>query len=170
MGKVNILLVDDQPGKLLSYQAILSNLEENLVTVASGKEALQCLLRDDFALILLDVVMPDMDGFETAALIRGHPRLERTPIIFLTAFSPSEMDRLKGYELGAVDFVFAPIVPEILRAKVSALVELYRNRRELCASQPTIAGGNRRTKCGAGTGVKGRAAGHHRANGGRSGS
>lgn len=138
MGTVNVLLVDDQPGKLLSYQAILEELGENLVPVTSGREALQCLLKDEYALILLDVVMPEMDGFETAKLIRERPRLERTPIIFLTAYSSSELDRLKGYELGAVDFVFAPIVPEILRAKVSALVELYRIRRELAQANDQL--------------------------------
>ena len=138
MGPINILLVDDQPGKLLSYEAILADLGENLVAVNSGREALQCLLKDEYALILLDVVMPEMDGFETARLIRERPRLERTPIIFLTAYSSSELDRLKGYELGAVDFVFAPIVPEILRAKVSALVELYRIRRELARTNEQL--------------------------------
>jgi signal transduction histidine kinase len=131
MDKVNILLVDDQPGKLLSYQAILAEVEENLVTARSGVEALQLLLKQEFALILLDVVMPEMDGFETATLIRQRPRFEDTPIIFITAYSASELDRLKGYQLGAVDFVFAPIVPEILRAKVRAFVELYRKRLEL---------------------------------------
>jgi signal transduction histidine kinase len=138
MGPVNILLVDDQPGKLLSYEAILADLGEKLVPVSSGREALQCLLKDEYALILLDVVMPEMDGFETARMIRERPRLERTPIIFLTAYSSSELDRLKGYELGAVDFVFAPIVPEILRAKVSALVELYRIRRELARTNEQL--------------------------------
>src|SRR5207245_2328245 len=88
----------------------------------------------DCALILLDVVMPEMDGFETATLIRHRPRLERTPILFLTAHSTSDLDRLKGYELGAVDYVFAPVIPEILRAKVAVFVELYRNRRELAAA------------------------------------
>ena len=131
MSKVNILVVDDQPGKLLSYEAILGSIGETLVLAHSGREALQLLLRQEFALILLDVVMPDMDGFETATLIRQHPRLEHTPIIFLTSFSNSDLDRLKGYELGAVDFVFAPIVSEILRAKVSVFVELHRKRREL---------------------------------------
>lgn len=131
MEKVNILLVDDQPGKLLSYQAILADLGENLVLTKSGREALQNLLKQEFALILLDVIMPDMDGFETATLIRQHPRLEQTPIIFVTAFSMSDLDRLKGYELGAVDYVFAPVVPEILRTKVSVFVELYRKRQEL---------------------------------------
>src|SRR5262245_48319106 len=119
MSKVNILLVDDQPGKLLSYESVLAGLGENLVLAKSGREALQQLLRHEFALILLDVVMPEMDGFDTAAMIRQHPRLEHTPIIFLTAFSTSDIDRLRGYKLGAVDYVFAPVVPEILRAKVA---------------------------------------------------
>ncbi len=131
MNKDNILIVDDQPGKLLTYQSILDGLADELVIARSGKEALQKLLRQDFALILLDVVMPEMDGFETAMLIRQHPRLEHTPIIFLTAFSTSDVDRLKGYELGAVDYVFAPIVPAILRAKVGVFIELNRKRREL---------------------------------------
>lgn len=131
MSKVDILIVDDQPGKLLTYEAMLSELGENLVLARSGKEALQFLLQREFAVILLDVVMPEMDGFETASLIRQHPRLEHTPIIFVTAFSTSDLDRLKGYELGAVDYVFVPIVPEILRAKVSAFVDLYRKKREL---------------------------------------
>jgi len=131
MEKVNILLVDDQPGKVLSYQAILADLDENLILARSGREALQCLLKYEVALILLDVIMPEMDGFETATLIRQHPRLEQTTIIFVTAFSMSDMDRLKGYELGAVDYVFAPAVPEILRTKVSVFVELYRKRQEL---------------------------------------
>src|SRR5438067_936136 len=120
MAKVNILLVDDQPGKLLSFQTILAELGEEVVSARSGREALQSLLKQEFALILLDVVMPEMDGFETAAMIRERPRLKDTPIIFITAYSASDLDRLKGYQLGAVDFVFAPIVPEILRAKVSA--------------------------------------------------
>ncbi len=138
MDKVNILLVDDQPGKLLSYQAILADRGENLVLARSGREALQYLLKQEFALILLDVMMPDMDGFETATLIRQHPRLEQTPIIFMTAFSTSDLDRLKGYELGAVDYVFAPIVPEILRAKVSVFVELHRKRQELQSLNQTL--------------------------------
>jgi signal transduction histidine kinase len=131
MNKVNILLVDDQPGKLLAYQAILADLGENLICASSGREALQLLLRQEFALILLDVVMPDMDGFETASLIRRHPRLQHAPIIFLTALSMSDLDRMRGYELGAVDYVFAPVVPQILRAKVSVFVELHKKRHEL---------------------------------------
>jgi len=131
MEKVNILLVDDQPAKLLSYEAILAELGENLILANSGREALQSLLKHEVALILLDVVMPEMDGFETATLIRQHPRLEQTPIIFVTALSTSDLDRLKGYALGAVDYVFVPVVPEILRAKVVVFVELYRKRQEL---------------------------------------
>src|SRR5712691_4725235 len=131
MDKVNILLVDDQPGKLLSHQALLADLGENLLLANSGREALQCLLKQGVAVILLDVVMPEMDGFELATLIRQHPRLEHTPIIFLTAYSTSDLDRLKGYELGAVDYVFAPVVPAILLAKVSVFVELHRKRQEL---------------------------------------
>ena len=132
MEKINILLVDDQPGSLLAYQTILDGLNANVVVAKSGREALQSLLKhDNFALILLDVVMPDIDGFETAKLIRQHPRLVETPIIFVTAFSMSDFDRLKGYELGAVDYVFAPVVPEILRAKVAVFVELYRKKEEL---------------------------------------
>jgi signal transduction histidine kinase len=132
MEKVNILLVDDQPGTLLAYQTILGDLDVNLVLAKSGREALQSLLKqNNFALILLDVVMPDIDGFETATLIRQHPRLVQTPIIFVTALSMSDLDRRKGYELGAVDYVFAPVVPDILRAKVSVFVELYRKRQEL---------------------------------------
>ena len=139
MDKANILLVDDQPGKLLSYQAILAGLGENLVTAAgSGVEALQCLLQMDFALILLDVVMPAMDGFETAALIRQRPRLEETPIIFLTSYSTSDLDRLKGYELGAVDYVFAPVIPAILLSKVSVFVELYKKRKELAQANERL--------------------------------
>jgi signal transduction histidine kinase len=129
--KVNILLVDDQPSRLLSYEAILADLGQNLVCARSGTEALQQLMKDDFAAILLDVSMPDMDGFETAALIHRHPRFERTPIIFVTAVHVTDFDRLKGYELGAFDYVYVPVVPEILRGKVQVLVELYAKRREL---------------------------------------
>lgn len=138
MDKVNILLVDDQPTKRLSYQAILEDLGENLVVAGSGREALQYLLNNECAVILLDVVMPDIDGFETAALIRQRPKLEDTPIIFLTAYSTSDLDRMKGYELGAVDYVFAPVVPEILRAKVSVFVELFRKRHELARANELL--------------------------------
>jgi signal transduction histidine kinase len=129
--KVNILLVDDQPARLMSYEAILSVLGQNLVHARSGTEALQRLMETDFAAILLDVNMPVMDGFETAAMIHEHPRFEKIPIIFVTAVHVTDLDRLKGYELGAVDYVYVPVVPEILRGKVEVLVQLYRQRREL---------------------------------------
>ncbi|MBC7983648.1 MAG: response regulator, partial [Candidatus Obscuribacterales bacterium] len=129
--KVNILLVDDQPSRLLAYESILKDLDQNLISAHSGLEALDKLMKDDFAVVLLDVSMPGMDGFETAAMIHDHPRYERTPIIFVTGVHDSEMDRLKGYKLGAVDYVAVPIVPEILRSKVSVLVELHYQRREL---------------------------------------
>ncbi|HET7159676.1 MAG TPA: response regulator, partial [Burkholderiales bacterium] len=129
--KINILLVDDQPGRLMSYDAILSSLGQNLVHASSGREALARLMENDFAAILLDVNMPDMDGFETAAMIHQHPRFEKTPIIFVTAVHVTDLDQLQGYRLGAVDYVYVPVVPEILRGKVEVLVELYRQRREL---------------------------------------
>jgi len=129
--KVNILLVDDQPSRLLTYETILSRLGQNLVQATSGREALQRLMGDDYAAILLDVNMPEMDGFETAALIHQHPRFEKTPIIFVTGVHVTDLDRLKGYELGAVDYVYIPVVPEILRGKVQVLVELFAKKREL---------------------------------------
>lgn len=139
---LRILLVDDQPARLLTYQAILEPLGECLVQARSGREALKRLMEDDYALILLDVNMPDMDGFETAALIHRHPRYEKTPIIFVTAVNLSEMDRLHGYQLGAVDYVMVPVIPEILRSKVEVLVELYRKRRELEALNASLAARN----------------------------
>jgi signal transduction histidine kinase len=130
-GKVSILLVDDQPARLMSYQSILAPLAQNLVCAHSGVEALEALMREEFALILLDVSMPGMDGFETAAMIHDHPRFERTPIIFVTGVHDTEFDRLKGYKLGAVDYVSVPVVPEILRSKVAVLLELHCKRRDL---------------------------------------
>src|SRR5919202_2975864 len=115
----------------MSYDAILSALGHNLVHARSGTEALARLMEGDYAAILLDINMPGMDGFETAALIHQHPRFERTPIIFVTAFHVTDLDRLKGYELGAVDYVYVPVIPQILRSKVSVLVELHLKRREL---------------------------------------
>jgi signal transduction histidine kinase len=129
--RVNILLVDDQPARLLTYQSILSELGQNLVLAHSGVEALDKLMREEFAVVLLDVSMPDMDGFEAAELIHAHPRFEKTPIIFVTGIHVSELDRLRGYKAGAVDYVAIPVVPEILRSKVAVLVELYCKRREL---------------------------------------
>jgi signal transduction histidine kinase len=128
---VDILLVDDQPARLITYEAILRPLGHRLVTAGSGVEALERLMSGEFAVILLDVSMPGMDGFETAELIHQHPRFEGTPIIFVTGVHLSELDRLKGYELGAVDYVYVPVVPQILRSKVQVLVELHRQRLEL---------------------------------------
>jgi signal transduction histidine kinase len=140
--KANILLVDDQPARLLTYQSVLGVLEQNLVCVGSGAEALTKLMRDDFAVVLLDVSMPDMDGFEAAQLIHQHPRFEKTPIIFVTGVHVSDLDRLKGYKAGAVDYVSIPIVPEILRSKVAVLVELYCKRRELSELNRKLARAN----------------------------
>jgi len=128
---VDILLVDDQPARLLAYRAILAPLAENLIEASSGADALGHLMERECALILLDVNMPGMDGFETASMIHQHPRFERTPIIFVTAINVSDMDRMRGYKLGAVDYVTVPIIPEILRSKVVVLAELYRKRRDL---------------------------------------
>ncbi|MET0535793.1 MAG: response regulator [Steroidobacter sp.] len=140
--RVNILLVDDQPGRLLTYESILEELGQNLITARSGEESLQRLLEHEVALILLDVSMPGMDGFETAAVIHDHPRFESIPIIFVTGVHDSEFDALKGYRLGAVDYVSIPIVPEILRSKVSVLVELYCQRRELQRLNRSLAEAN----------------------------
>jgi signal transduction histidine kinase len=127
----NILLVDDQPARLLTYRAILEPLGHNLVAVNSGLEALEALMKQEFAVVLLDVKMPGMDGFETAQLIHDHPRFETTPIIFVTGVHVTEFDRLKGYKAGAIDYVYIPVVPEILRSKVAVLIELDRQRRAL---------------------------------------
>jgi signal transduction histidine kinase len=128
---VNILMVDDQPGKLLSYEAILRELNENLIKVTSGREALDTLLKNEIALVLLDVSMPDIDGFELANLIRQHPRYQSTAIIFISGVHLSDIDRVRGYQRGAVDYISVPVVPELLRAKVSVFAELYRKTREL---------------------------------------
>jgi PleD family two-component response regulator len=130
-GKVNVLLVDDQPGKLLSYEVILGELGENLIKTASAKEALEVLLKTEVAVVLIDVCMPDLDGFELARMIRDHPRFQRTAIIFISAIHVSEADSLRGYDVGAVDYVPVPVVPEVLRAKVRVFAELYRKTREL---------------------------------------
>jgi signal transduction histidine kinase len=127
----SILMVDDQPARLLTYRAILEPLGHNLVAVNSGLEALEALMKQDFAVVLLDVKMPGMDGFETAALIHDHPRFETIPIIFVTGVHVTEFDRLKGYKAGAIDYVYIPVVPEILRSKVAVLIELDKRRREL---------------------------------------
>src|SRR6204780_478097 len=124
--RVKILLVDDTPENLVSLEATLDTLGEKLVLARSGKEALRYLLEDNFAAILLDVKMPDMDGFETAELIRSRPRSRHVPILFLTGYK-NEEHLFRGYDLGAVDFLFKPIVPEVLRSKVGVFVELSRN-------------------------------------------
>ena len=128
---VNILLVDDQPNNLLALQSILAEDDKRLVVADSGRKALRHLLDEEFAVILLDVQMPELDGFETASLIRQRDKSRDTPIIFLTALSRSEASMFKGYELGAVDYIFKPIQPEILRSKVNVFVELFRKREEL---------------------------------------
>jgi hypothetical protein len=129
--KVNILLVDDQPGNLLALESILSEIGENLVKADSGRAALKALLGQEFAVILLDVQMPDLNGFETASLIRERDKSRGTPIIFLTALSRNETQVFRGYELGAVDYIFKPFHPDVLRAKVSVFVELFRKREAL---------------------------------------
>ena len=129
--KVNILMVDDQPAKLLSYEAILSALRENLIKAGSGREALEHLLKTDIAVVLMDVNMPELDGFELATLIRQHPRFQKTAIIFISAVHLTDLDQLRGYEHGAVDYISVPIIPELLRAKVSVFAELYRKTQQL---------------------------------------
>ncbi len=129
--KVNILLVDDQPAKLLSYEVILRELDENLLVASSGREALECLLKNDIAVVLLDVCMPELNGFELAAMIRDHPRFQRTAMIFISAIQVTDIDHLRGYAMGAVDYVPVPVIPEVLRAKVKVFSELYRKTRQL---------------------------------------
>ena len=129
--KVNILLVDDQPAKLLSYEVILHELGENLIKASSGREALEHLLKTEIAVVLVDVCMPDLDGFQLAAMIREHPRFQKTAMIFISAIHLTDMDRLRGYEMGAVDYVPVPVIPEVLRAKVKVFAELYRKTRQL---------------------------------------
>jgi signal transduction histidine kinase len=128
---VSILIVDDDSTKRFALKTILAPLGEEIVEASSGADALRQLLRQEFAVLLLDVRMPMMDGFETAQLIRQRPRSELTPIIFVTALDQAETDMGRGYDLGAVDFVFAPVVPAILRAKVAVFAELYRAQQEL---------------------------------------
>lgn len=129
--KVNILMVDDQPAKLLSYEVMLGELGENLIKAASAKEALEVLLRNDVAVVLMDVSMPELDGFQLAAMIRQHPRFQRTAIIFVSAVHLTDLDQLKGYEHGAVDYISVPVVAELLRAKVRVFAELHRKTRQL---------------------------------------
>jgi PAS domain S-box-containing protein len=129
--KVNVLLVDDQPDKLLAYDVILNELGENLVKTSSAREALQFLLKNEVAVVLIDVCMPELDGFQLAAMLREHPRFTETAIIFISAIHLTDVDRIRGYAMGAVDYVPVPVIPEVLRAKVRVFVELHRKTREL---------------------------------------
>jgi signal transduction histidine kinase/ActR/RegA family two-component response regulator len=129
--KVNILLVDDQQAKLLSHEVVLAEMGENLLKAGSAREAFECLLKHEVALILIDVCMPDLDGFELATMIREHPRFQNTAIIFVSAVMLAHLDQLRGYKLGGVDYVPVPVVPELLRAKVRVFVDLYRKTRQL---------------------------------------
>ena len=129
--KMNILMVDDQPGKLLSYEAVLADLGENLIKATSAKDALERLLKTDVAVVLMDVSMPEIDGFELAEIVRQHPRFQKTAIIFVSAVHLTDLDRLKGYQHGAVDYLSVPIVPEVLRAKVRVFAELHRKKLQL---------------------------------------
>ena len=129
--RANVLLVDDQPAKLLSYRAILEGLDANFISANSAREALDQLLRTEFAVVIVDVCMPELDGFELAQMIRDHPRFRRTAIIFVSGVHLTDLDRLKGYEVGAVDYLQVPIVPQILRAKVNAFIELHVKTHEL---------------------------------------
>src|ERR1044071_5829378 len=135
---VNILMVDDSPDKLLAMESVLTSLGQNLIRAYSGEEALRLLLKKEFALILLDVNMPGMDGFETAQMIRKRKSLEHIPIIFVTALSTTDAEVFKGYAFGAVDYILTPIVPEILKTKVGVFVELWKQRREIEAKAETL--------------------------------
>jgi response regulator RpfG family c-di-GMP phosphodiesterase len=131
LDRVNILLVDDQPSKLLAYETILSDLGENLIKASSATQALECLLKNEIAVVLIDVCMPDLDGYELATMIRQHPRFQQTSLIFVSAVLLTDFDRLRGYECGGVDYLPVPVVPEILRAKVSVFADSYRKTRAL---------------------------------------
>src|SRR5262249_23644811 len=120
-----------QPAKLLAYESVLESLGENLLTASSASKALEYLLKNEVAVVLIDVCMPDLDGFELATMIREHPRFKKTALIFVSAIQVTDLDRLRGYEHGAVDYVPVPVVPEILRAKVSVFLDLYRKSRDL---------------------------------------
>jgi two-component system, NtrC family, sensor kinase len=128
---VNILMVDDQPAKLLSYEVILAELGQNLIKASSASEALNLLLKRDIAVVLMDVSMPDVDGFELADVIRQHPRFQKTAIIFISGVHLADSDKIQGYRSGAVDYISVPVVPEVLRAKVSVFVDLYRKTKML---------------------------------------
>src|ERR1700728_3634931 len=129
--KVNILMVDDQPAKLLSYEVILGELGENLIKATSAREALSILLKNDIAVVLMDVSMPELDGFELADMIREHPRFGKTAIIFISGVHLTDSDKINGYRRGAVDYISVPVIPEVLRAKIGVFVELHRKTRQL---------------------------------------
>lgn len=129
--KINVLMVDDQPSRLLTYEAMLADLGENLIRAGSANEALDYLLRNEIAVVLTDVNMPGLDGFDLADSIRDHPRFQNTAIIFISGANITDTDRLKGYEHGAVDYLFIPVIPELLRAKVRVFADLYRKTRKL---------------------------------------
>ena len=164
--QVNILLVDDQPAKLLTYEAMLERAGRQPDQGQLGREALEHLLKQEITLVLMDVSMPDLDGFELAEIIREHPRFRKTAIIFVSAVHLTDMDRLKGYASGAVDYVAVPVQPELLRAKVSVFTELRRKTveaerlaRELerrVAGAHRRAGGLHRASARAGGGAEGR--------------
>lgn len=141
--RVNILMVDDHPQNLLALEAVLGDMGENLISASSGREALKHLLNKEFALILLDVQMPGLDGYETASLAREREQSRHTPIIFLTAINQSDAQVFKGYSSGAVDYMFKPFAPEVLKAKVSAFVDLYRTTREVTRQAELLRHANR---------------------------
>jgi CheY-like chemotaxis protein len=138
--KVNILPVDDQPGKLLGYEAILGELDENLIKAASGREALEYLLKNDIAVVLVDVNMPGMDGFELADMIRQHPRFEETAMIFISAVHLTDLDRLRGNERGGVDYISVPVIPELhlnaCQVLSQTVVKITRNVAPFCIPEP----------------------------------
>ncbi len=138
--KVNILMVDDQPAKLLSYEVILAELGENLIKATTASEALNVLLKTDIAVVLMDVSMPDLDGFELADVIRQHPRFQKTAIIFISGVHLTDSDKIQGYRSGAVDYISVPVVPEVLRAKISVFVDLHRKTRQLEALNADLEG------------------------------
>src|SRR5258708_20744708 len=129
--RVNILMVDDQPAKLLSYEVILAELGEILIKATAASEALNVLLKPDIAVVLMEVSMPDLDGFELADVIRQHPRFQKTAIIFISGVHLTDSDKIQGYRSGAVDYISVPVVPEVLRAKISIFVDLHRKTRQL---------------------------------------
>ena len=136
--QAKILLVDDEPKSLYALQQLLSQLEQNLMIAQSGEEALRLALKNDFAVILLDVRMPGIDGFETARLIRNRERSRLTPIIFLTAAADEMASMFRGYEVGAVDYLMKPVVPEVLKSKVAVFVELHRKSERLKESEDKL--------------------------------